>query len=332
MSCRRSLSGGSSMRHDVQPVEEVLAETLGPHGLDRVLVRRRDDPGIHLDLRLGAEPPDDAVLEDAEKLRLGSRGHLRDLIEEDRALVGQLEAARPALQSARECALLVTEDLALEQRLRNGRAVHRHEGSVPPRGQLVQGARDQLLAGAALASDQHGGGRGRGQLDEAVDRLHGRAGPHQLADAPDLLDAPSEQRDLAGGLRPLDRLGHQQLEPGDVDGLRQKVVRALLHGGHRRVDAPLPAQQDDRREGQLFPEGAEQGEPILLRHHEVGDHDGRQDGARLVESLLAVRCFLRRIAPAGQETRKPLARRLVVVSDQDLDAHRTISMDRVSRG
>ena len=105
-------------------------------------------------------------------------------------------------------------------------------------------SRDQLLARAALAGDQHRRGRRGRHLDQAIDRLHGRAGSHQLPDAPDLLDPLAQQRDFAHGLRPLDRLRHQRLQPGDVDRLGQEVVGAFLHRGHGGVHASLPAQQD----------------------------------------------------------------------------------------
>ena len=57
---------------------------------------------------------------------------------------------RPSLlrDGAGEGALLVAEQLALEQPGRDGRAVHLHEGAFAPVAQVVDGARDQLLAGA----------------------------------------------------------------------------------------------------------------------------------------------------------------------------------------
>lgn len=73
---------------------------------------------------------------------------LADLVEEDGAAIGELEAADPVTQRAGEGALHMAEELALEQ-------VARHRGAVDPDqragvalARLVDGARDQLLARA----------------------------------------------------------------------------------------------------------------------------------------------------------------------------------------
>jgi hypothetical protein len=80
--------------------------------------------------RRSADGLEAAVLEHAEELHLELRAHLADLVEEDGAAVGELEAADPARDRAGEGAALVAEHLALEQLLRNRAAVHRHEPLV----------------------------------------------------------------------------------------------------------------------------------------------------------------------------------------------------------
>ena len=79
----------------------------------------------HVDFLLGAaaEPAELPLLQHAQQLDLRRRRHLGDLVEEQRAAVGELEAAGAAIGGAGERALLVAEDLALEQRLGNRRAV-----------------------------------------------------------------------------------------------------------------------------------------------------------------------------------------------------------------
>jgi len=67
------------------------------------------------------------LLKKAKKFDLELRVHLPDFIQKDRTLVGQLEAAPPFLESARERTLLVAEKLALKEFFRNGPAVDWHE-------------------------------------------------------------------------------------------------------------------------------------------------------------------------------------------------------------
>ena len=70
-------------------------------------------------------------------------------------MIGQLEAADLPRQRARECALLAAEQLALDERGGNRRAVHAHHRPAAPRAQLVDLRREELLAGARLAEQQH---------------------------------------------------------------------------------------------------------------------------------------------------------------------------------
>src|SRR5690606_13766264 len=110
------------------------------------------------------------------QLGLERERQLADLVEEERAALGELEAPGARAVRAGEGAALDAEELALEQVLRDRRAIDRDERPRPPRRELVERARRELLAGAALAGEQHRG-VGRGELaDPHVERLHrGRA-------------------------------------------------------------------------------------------------------------------------------------------------------------
>ncbi len=149
-------------RHDVQPVVEVLAELAALHLGGEVAVRRRDEPHVDLDGLHPAHPLELLLLEDAEELDLEGGRDVADLVEEERAAVGELEAPLLAADGAGEGALLVAEELGLEERLGEGRAVHLDEGLVGARRLLVKRLGDELLAGAGLAQDEDGGaGRAR---------------------------------------------------------------------------------------------------------------------------------------------------------------------------
>jgi hypothetical protein len=77
-----------------------------------------------------------------------------DLVEEDRAAFGSLEAALARLSGSGERALLVPEQLRLEKGVRNGSAVDRYERLVGAPTPVVDREGGELLAGAALAGDQ----------------------------------------------------------------------------------------------------------------------------------------------------------------------------------
>ena len=141
----------------VQPVVEVGAEGAVLDGRRQVAVGGGDDAHVDAQRTLAADAQELARLEHAQELRLGGRSHLADLVEEERALVRQLELAELLRVRVGERAALVAEELALEQRLGDGGAVQRDELLASARLPVVDGLGDQLLAGAALAGDQHGG-------------------------------------------------------------------------------------------------------------------------------------------------------------------------------
>src|SRR6266478_3157362 len=95
------------------------------------------------------------LLQNPEELRLKRRRHVSDLVEENRPALTLLELADPSAVGARERAPFMTKQLALEQVLGNCGAIERQERGLRARAVLVDGARDELLARAALAGDEY---------------------------------------------------------------------------------------------------------------------------------------------------------------------------------
>src|SRR5206468_11125257 len=79
-----------------------------------------------------------------------------DFVEKEGTPVGGLEFPLAAGDCTGEGTLLVTKELALDELPRQRGTVHLHERSPAPRAAVVKRADDELLAGAALASYQHG--------------------------------------------------------------------------------------------------------------------------------------------------------------------------------
>src|SRR5262249_50624702 len=136
--------------------------------------RRRDDARFGALRPLGAYGIVFPFLEHAEKLGLEFGARVADLVEEDRAAAREVEAAAARAGGAGERALHVTEQLTLEQcRWKRG-AVERDERLVPRRAVVVDRARDELLAGAGLAANEHVGAHRGGLADELVRGQHRR--------------------------------------------------------------------------------------------------------------------------------------------------------------
>ena len=90
----------------------------------------RDHTHVDVMAPVAAHRTDVAELQDAQELRLQQDGHVANLVEQQRAAVGLGEQALARLDRAGEAAAHVAEELALEELLRNGGGVDRHEGTV----------------------------------------------------------------------------------------------------------------------------------------------------------------------------------------------------------
>ena len=225
MSSRRSRSGRQHDREHVEAVIEVAAEFPVRDHLRQVAVRGGHQPHVHPDGPRAAQALELLLLQGAKQLGLQLRGDVADLVEEQRPLVGQLEAADLLADGAREGALLVAEQLALQQAGGDGRAVELDEGPLPAGAQVVQGAGDQFLARARLPANEHGGVGGGDRLDLLQDPAQRGALPDDLLEVmsgADLLfqvdlllrELVLEGCDLAIRQRVLDRHGHLVGDPG----------------------------------------------------------------------------------------------------------------------
>src|SRR5256714_2453795 len=104
-------------------VVEVLAEASLLDGRFELAVRGGDDADVGGAVGGVADAPKLAVLQETEKLRLGRQRQLADFVEEERAAVGGLDEAGAVAVGAGEGAANAAEQLALDERFRQRRAI-----------------------------------------------------------------------------------------------------------------------------------------------------------------------------------------------------------------
>src|SRR5439155_11573824 len=263
-----------------------------------------------------------AVLQHAEELRLEIDADLRDLVEEERAARGPLEASRPYRDRAREGPLLVAEELALEHTLGEGIAVDRHERLAHPLAPVVEQARDELFPGSALALDQHARAARGDPSDECQELLgartlrdHGLGGvavPHLLAEVAILARQAGELERAADG-RPevvvVERLGHV-------------VESALPHGRHGRGNRAVGGQQDDGEVRPACAEAPQELDTVHLGHPPVGDDDVSRALLERRQRRRAARAGLALVAGAAERRGDDAGDARLVVDDEDAGPHR----------
>ena len=117
-------------RDHAQAEVEVLAEPAFLHRLVEVDVGGGDQAEVGLDRAGAADALDLALLNRAQQLGLQVEPQVADLVEEERAAGGELELADLLADRAGERALLVAEEHAFDQVLRNRRQVHGDKRTV----------------------------------------------------------------------------------------------------------------------------------------------------------------------------------------------------------
>ena len=129
----------------------------------------------------GANRAHGALLQHAQQLNLQRQRHVADFIKEERAAVSGLDQPCVLTSGAGEGAANVAEELGFEQGLGDGTAVDGDEGCGGARAGAVDCARQQFLAGAAVAADEHARVR-RGDESGLVEQgVHARAVADQVA-------------------------------------------------------------------------------------------------------------------------------------------------------
>ena len=309
-------------RHHVEAVEEVLAEAALLDRRGQVAVRGGDDARVHGAVAARAHAAVDALLKNAQELGLARLGELADLVEEQAAAFrGGHQPRVPLRRATGEGARLVAEELGLEQRLGQGRAVDRHERALGARRAPVDRARDELLADARLALDQdRRARRGRHALDQrqelaqALRRADHRAAPEQR----DLLAQPIA---LAAHDAVLQHALEHALEDHAPHGLLEEVGGSLAHGGHGGRDVGQAGQEDDRggfAQGDQLAQELEAGQ----RQVEVEQAHVRVVGARQGQDLAGRMRLAGRPAGLPADGRQARQHPGVPVGDQDLPGHR----------
>src|SRR5213079_1080257 len=174
---------------------------------------------------------------------LNSRGSLANLVEEERAAVGDLEESLLVGDRAGEGTLAMAEELAAQQRLGELTAVLRYEEPLPARALVVDRPGQQILAGASGSLEENRHRRVGNPLREGQHVPHRRPPPDQALEATtprvaalqvailarqalvlarerEHLESPHQRHsELAG----IPRLGDVPIDAPDVDRVDQRL-------------------------------------------------------------------------------------------------------------
>ena len=164
---------GDADFHRIQTPQQVLTERALPHQLGQILVGGGQNAHVHRAVFLPADGEDALAFHRCEDLGLQLQRHVPNLIQEQRAAVGQFKKALFSLGGGVGKGIgRIAEELGFQKLLGDGRAVDHQEGAVAPAAEAVNVFRQHGLAGTGFTQQQDGQLAGRASLAAFEHRLH----------------------------------------------------------------------------------------------------------------------------------------------------------------
>ncbi len=210
--------------------------------------------------------PNRVVLQHAQQLDLQPHRHVADLIQQQRAAIGGFEQTFLRARGAGKGAAFVAEQFGLQQILGHRTAIDGDERLVAARAGLVNGARQQFLAGAALAGQQHariGSGHHVGLRQFVFHQLIAR----DDIGAPILVDVREA--------RHLERFLHVIEQFLLVDRFGEEAEGAALRRVHGIGNGAMRGENDDPQTRPAALQLLEQADAVHLVHAQIRDHQIR---------------------------------------------------------
>jgi hypothetical protein len=217
----------------------------------------------------------------------------------------------------------VPEQLALDELAADRSAVDRDERPAGPRARLVDGLRDELLAGPALAPDEHRQVRLRHLLDLLEDAAHRSARADHRAQAVVAPDSLEQQPVLVLEAPSLEGARHDEADLVVVEGLRHVVLGAGLHRLDRDLLGPVCR---DHHHGSLGARGLDRPQDVhaggRAAEGEVGDHEVEGAFAEPGDGLGSVARVLHLVTEPSQQARQSEPDGSLVLDHQHARGHR----------
>src|SRR5579871_5875904 len=158
-------------RNHVEAIEEIFSEVaLGDLFLE-ILVRRCDEPDVDVQGLRPTHGREELVIKGAQHLGLRFEAHIAYFVQEERPSVGAFEHASLLWRAAGLRAMPIAEELGLDMRLRNCRAVELNKDAIASEAFCVDGASNQFLACPRLSVDEHAASGGSHKADLLTKRL-----------------------------------------------------------------------------------------------------------------------------------------------------------------
>ena len=141
--------------NQVDAIEQVFAESMVLHHLPEVGIGGAYYPDIHFAWTAVAQYLEGLFLQYPKQFHLATQVQIPDFVQEDSAFVGQFETTDSIGRSVGKGSFLVSEHLALEQRLGDAPQVHLHKRLLGSWAVAVYGFCNQFFPRSAFSRNQY---------------------------------------------------------------------------------------------------------------------------------------------------------------------------------
>ncbi|MNX27781.1 hypothetical protein D3C86_578740 [compost metagenome] len=301
-------------RHNVQPVEQVLAEP--PLGdLDLQVARGRgDDADIDLNVLFAPDTAEALLDQHAQDAALAFARHVADVVQIEGAVVGALEHADLARTTV---AALLAEQFDVQPFRRHASGRDGDELGLGARAGVMDLACHQFLARARRPRDQDAAVGRRDLGDGAAQQLRRRRLPDQAGRRHGLgAQTPVLALQRGGFQGALDH--HDQ--PVGLERFLDEVIGAALQGADGGFDVPVARDHDDRQVLIQSLDHIQQFQPVQTAalHPDVEHGQRRLARPDRGQGLVRVGGRADRMALVLKQARDQLADVRLVVHDQNV--------------
>ena len=321
---------GNPQRQHVQPEKKIAAERAFVHGPFQIAIGRGQNSHVDGNALHASHRTNLLLLNRPQQLRLQVDWQLANFVQKYRASFSDRQQSVFRIRRPCESTADVAEQFAFDQRRHERPAIDRDERLVAENTGKVNGLRDQLLARAAFAQNQywmHALSRFR---DDAVQFLHIRCAPDDVAEPLPRFDGFPQHAALRLQPQMPSHPLQQQAQFFHAEGFGDIVIRPIFHGLHRRLHRAISGHDDHQRVRTMFLDRMQRFQAARPRQPQVQQH---RVGARAVEQPVGLFGGLRHLRVESERLRHlaaGLADGAVVVHDQKVQEIRSLDLRRMA--
>ncbi len=221
-----------------------------------------DYPHVDIDIAVAAERAHFALLQDAQQFYLQRYRHITDFIKKQRAAFSRLKQPFTAADRAGKRAARMAEQLRFQQLFRQRAAVNGDKRVFGARAGVMDGLRQNLFAGTALAVNQHADIRLRHHMRLLQQpQHHGTSGDNRLAPL-----------FVACGRGMRQRIIDSFIQRVFIHRFGEKTEHALLGRRHRIRDRTMRGQNDHRHARLELLDLGEKLHAVHFIHPQIANH------------------------------------------------------------